>query len=566
MTTEAVTETTETKAPPPVKNGKVKKDVEVKAETKTESEDVESLVSAAEADPEPRGSAALTPELKQIRAAEDASLRDMLAAIGPDGSFKIQVRRTEPTEWVDPTTGRRVKVDGLLKSYEQSIDEEFIQKQHGGGRIVLKVFKKNPKGGYTFGTQRTIDIAGDPRTDDVPRNQPTAPAAGAAAQPAHESESLVTKAFSILTDEVKSARERADAPRTVVAPSTSPELMAMLTMLQEQLKTRDAQIASMQAEFRAMSNQKEPDSDFKTTMLTKFMDSDNSRVQSVRLAYEAEIRALKEGWHQEEERIRERVERDKTMMHDSHMREISNLKQSHEVTLAAINAANAAGTKSLEGEIRKLERDNSELRAEVKDLRAKKEKTLVEQIKDVDTIKELLGSGDEDGEKSTVQSIIEAIPAVPAAIAAARGMVPGAQQPQPQVQRQAPKRVIMTDANGQKFTAVNGKLVPVRPKQEAQAQAQAPSGPRPLSPENAAQLPIVVGYLERALSNNTDPETLAQSYKTMVPNEILVGIAEMGIEEFLIKVGNVPMSSPLFASLASKNWLRKVQKALVGGE
>lgn len=564
MTTEVVTETTETKTPPPVKNGKVKKDVEAKPEPKAEPDDVESLRAAVEpeTEPEPKGAAALTPELKQIRAAEDASLRDMLAAIGPDGSFKIQVRRTEPTEWVDPTTGRRVKVDGLLKSYEQSIDEEFIQKNHGGGRIVLKVFKKNPKGGYTFGTQRTIDIAGDPRTDDVPRNQPTAPAAAAAAQMPHESESLVTKAFTILTDEVKSARERADAPRTVVAPSTSPELMAMLTMLQEQLKSRDAQIAAMQSEFRAMSNQKEPDSDFKTTMLTKFMDSDNSRVQAVRIAYEAEIRSLKEGFSQEESRIRERVERDRQRDHDSHVREISNLRQSHEVTLAAIKAANDAGTKSLEGEIRKLERDNTELRAEVKDLRAKKEKSLVEQIKDVDTIKELLGSGDEDGEKSTVQSIIEAIPAVPAAIAAARGMVPGAQAPQ----RQAPKRKIMVNQQtGERFTEVNGKLMPVRAK-EAPAQPQAPSGPRPLSPENAAQLPIVVGYLERALSNNTDPDTLAQSYKTMVPNEILVGIAEMGIEEFLIKVGNVPMSSPLFASLASKNWLRKVQKALVGGE
>lgn len=566
MTTEVVTETTETKAPPPVKNGKVKaKDAEPK--TEATSDDVESLRTAVEPETEPepkepKGAATLTPELKQIRAAEDASLRDMLDQFGPDGSFKIQVRRSEPEEWVDPATGRRVKVGGLLKTYEQAIDEEFIQKTHGGGRIVLKVYKKGAKGGYVFGTQRTIDIAGDPRTDDIPRNQSVA-APNAAAQPAHESESLVTKAFTILTDEVKSARERADAPRTVVAPGTSPEIMAMLTMLQEQLKTRDAQIAAMQSEFREISTRKEPDSDFKTQMLTSLMSGDKDRTQSIRIAYEAEIRALKEGFHQEEQRIRDRADREKDALRDSHMREIGNLKQSHEVTLAAINAANVAGTKSLESEIRKLERDNTELRSEVKDLRAKKEKSLVEQIKDVDTIKELLGGGDDDSEKSTIQSIVEAIPAVPAAIAAARGMIPGQQAQQPAQQRQAPKRVIMEHPNGEKFTSVNGKLIPVKPKG---APTPPPGGPRPLSPEVATQLPIVVGYLERALSNNTDPDTLAQSYKTMVPNEILMGISEMGIEDFLLKVGNVPMSSPLFGSLASKNWLRKVQKALIGGE
>ena len=127
------------------------------------------------------------------------------------------------------------------------------------------------------------------------------------------------------------------------------------------------------------------------------------------------------------------------------------------------------------------------------------------------------------------------------------------------------KRQIYADPDtGKKFTVVNGKLVSLQKKTEAPPPG-APGEPA-LPQVDPAQVAMAIGYLEKAFANNTDPAVVAQSGRTYMGEQLLVAIRDLGVEQFLLKVGKVPMSSPLVGNLKGKNWVRAVGKALVGEE
>ena len=550
-----VRETASTAAPspsPPLDTSELE-DATTKADTDEPGSETRSRSSRSREQGQPQSA-----DIKAIRLAEDASLRDILEAIGSEGSYKITLKRLEPDQFRDPHTGTMVKVSGHLKNYFSAIDEEAIAKTHGGGKFSLWFYRKSPEGSWRHFAHRTIEVAGDPRTDDVNRTLApvAAPAAAAPATAASESPSLAMKAFSVLEDQLRQKRD--DGGR--VAAGMDPAMQQVIQLLQQQLDASNRQLAELRKELMDARNVKPPEDPLKDKLLEKMIDGDNARITSLRATYDSEIRQIKDNHQADIKRIEDRFDRTLSDAKATHLREIDLLKQSHDVALKAIERSNETNIKLAEYTNKRLEAENVELRADNKELRAKKEKGIIETIKEMDSIKEVLGVGD-DGDKSTTDRVLESLPGM--FEAAKAYMAPKAPPPQ-QAQTQAvvAKRRIVRTPDGKKFVQeTDGSLRPVTKKTPEQHAAET-GQPIPIDPATVTR---IIDYMEKAFVGGQDPAVVAQSSRAMVPEEILAAIRDSGVDDFLAKVAKLPSTSPL-ATQAGKNWARKLGKVLTGEE
>lgn len=513
--------------------------------------------------------------IRQYRITEDMNLRDIMANLGTSGTFKIQVFRVEPKEFRDPNTGRMVLTSGMLESYQEEIDEEFIKQKHGGGTFDVRFQKRERDvGPYKFVGQRRIVIAGDPRLDDIPRNigkdMPAAPAVVAA--PAADAPSVITKVIDMVERQAERQREHASPAQPDYAAITQP-LQTMIAALQTQLEKANAAAATREAHLMqqiAELSKARPEDPFRDKMLNNLMDGETARINGLRATHESEIRTLKENAREDEKRLRDAHERDKQQLIASFDRERQTMIASHAVALESAKAGFNAENKSHEGQIRALERENAALRDEVKELRAKKDKSIIDQVKELEVIKDALGL-DDDKETSIASQIAEAAtnPEIIGSIGKifGRGGTPATgNQPTQQQQPAGPppggyRRQIVKSPDGRAWLLMpNGELHGPLEKKDKAKQASAPSVPV-IAPE---QVQMAVSFLERAVQGGQDPETVAQGARTLVPDEIIQAIRDLGVDGFMQKVAKVPGSSPL-ANQEGRNWVRKFGKALVGG-
>jgi hypothetical protein len=108
------------------------------------------------------------------------------------------------------------------------------------------------------------------------------------------------------------------------------------------------------------------------------------------------------------------------------------------------------------------------------------------------------------------------------------------------------------------------------PGQVATEGATAALPPKPKKPKaqlnvSPAEVALAISFIENAYRNSTDPVVFARSVRTTVPAQIVDYIREYGVDHFLAHVAKIPDGTPL-ASMAGKNYLRKVAKILVEGE
>lgn len=515
----------------------------------------------------------LGPDLRAVRASEELSLRELLDTLGSDGSFRIRVTRRSPTDCKDPATGRIVKTEGFLKQYEQAVDESVLKREHGGGTYELKITRQKPggNGGFVYFAQRQVNIAGDPNLDDpcltrVP--QPSAGTAPAAQQPqagTAESPTLAAKAMDVLTGQLAAMREDRNEGRS---DEISPVVMQMMQMMRDTLDRTQAELAAARREGSVRT----PEDPFKNELLSNLMREDNARLSSVRSQYESEIRIVKENAVAEQRRLEERHERYASEMRQSHEREIANLRMSHDVSLQSIRASHDTQAKLLDMEVRRLERDNGELRVEVKELRAKHGKTIVEQANDLNAVKEALGIGG-DEEQGTLDKVVSAVsspaamavverfmagrqPAVAAAAPAAQARALPA-RPKPVVAPDGKRYLMMPDGTMRELKAKPKVITATLTNPDGTA---GPTLTLPAIPEDTSKQ--VTDYLERAFAGNQDPVIVAQSGRALVPDEIMAVIREHGVDVYLQKVARLSSGSPL-STQAGKNWVRKVGEALV---
>lgn len=566
MSEQTIIETTaeEVTTPPPVsadanghkreRKSKVKED---KDDDKVETTDDEAVSTKAYRGP-------VSAELRQVQKAEDMDLKDLLDSLGTDGSYKISVNRLEPEQARDPQTSQMVQVSGFLKTYECRVDPEFLTLRHGGGKYRLVIHKRAPDGSFKIAHKRVVEVAGDPRTDDVPRNMPPVAPQPVQSSGGTENGPIVKEMFSLVKETMKD-RASPQEPRGI-----DPAAMAMMDMLKNTIATQQAEMRELREEMRAQQNKPIPEDKndtYKNLMIEKLMDQDSARIAAVRAQYESEIRQLKEGFAQTENRLRDGFDRDMRRLEDAHIREIGLLKSSYDTTNAATKITLDTSKEVLNAQIKTLERENSQLRNEITELRAKKEKSPLELAKEFKTYKEVFGDEEGGDEKTTVDQIVAALPG---AIEMAQGVLnknkPAPQAPPQQQQPQRPQ-VMRDQRTGESFIARGNELIPVRKKGQKVQIPSATEGAPPQEVEiptiEPEKLELAVGFMERAFSGNQEPATFAASVKAMIPPDVLGAIQSLGIDVFLAKVAKLPGTSPL-ATQAGRNWVRKIGKELVG--
>lgn len=514
--------------------------------------------------------------MRRIRDEEEQSLKGWLDTIGTQGAFKIQLRRTEPATAWDSRKNDNVKVKGYLGTYDHTIDEAFIAREYGGGTYALRVTRQGENGSFVFekGLHRTIEIAGEPRTDRLPSTVPQPPP-GPQPQGA-ETGSVVQHALDMMERMVSKQQQPSD-PKGV-----DPAMMLLVEQMKEGQRIQAMENANLRAELAQLRTQKPPEDPFRDRMLDKLIDGDSARVTALRTQHESEVRMLKEGHEQAIRLLEDRHDRAlkqaqqtaDTMLvsiRASYEREISALNTSHQVAATATSTTKEVTVSTLNAEIRRLETEVNTLRSENKELRERKDKSVIEQIKEMQVLKEALGGEDDGG--STAEKIIGM---VPAAIEGIGGII-ASRSAQPQavaaraaaataVQAQAAPR-IATAPNGQRYVQAGGKLIPVKPKPKV---VTTDAGEQIEVPKiDDTTIKLIISQLEAAFGRDEDPNIMAQTGKAQIPPDILAWIRQhhteqvSGVDLFMQKVAKLPGTSPL-ASQAGRNWLRKVGAGLIG--
>jgi len=506
-------------------------------------------------------------EMLALKSADHMAVKEWLSQISGQAAIKVEVHRREPKIIRDPNTGEDKKVNGLVSTYDRVVDEEELQTKHGGGTYQLIVKVRNQRGNWIYFNSRTIELAGDPRLDDVPRMFVKQQQVASAPAPDPVTTNLMGKAFDFMADAARgasrpsnssSAQDITMAVQVAVAP-----LRATIDSLTSQLQARDREISAI----REQASKGDP---YKDKLLDKMLDTDNARVQALRMQHESEIRMLKEQAIANENRIRDQHQRDIERMERAHDRELASMKVSGDSERRALESAQNTQKMVLDAEVKRLEHEVRDLKTELIALRAKKEQTIKEKVEEMTGLQKLFKSDedDEDDEKSTLTQVIEAAGNLPVVAALAErfggggGAAAPAQAAQPQVQMQpAQRRKLVRDKRSGAVLAPgpDGQLVPVQrvvPSADGNSQVAIPS-------VDPATVKIAIEYMTGAFQSGTSPEDFAESARPMIPPTVLGAIRALGIDEFMSKVAQLDGTSPL-ATQSGRNWRRRVANRLLG--
>lgn len=517
--------------------------------------------------------------IRDVQRQEAEALLEYLQNLGSQGAFRVQIYRDQPK--TVRVNGRDYDTAGHLESVEEAVDESYLRETWGGGVYNLRVMLRNPKGSYQYHTHRTVKIAGDPKVERLPMNA-TQPAAAAAPTEGGQGQ-LVKEVMGI----VKHQLDQAQRPDAI-----PPAIQALLDQNREdkrdllaQMKRRDDELAQLRADMTAAQTRQPPTDPFRDKLLSNMMDGESARVAAIIAKHDSEIRTLRENHEHQIRMLEERHDRAIQRESDGNAREVTALKQSFEREIASINNAHHAATSAangtasvtkttLEAENRRLEREIAELREQTKELRAIKDKPLLEQLKDIRALKEAVSDGEEGG-GDTAQKIVEAIPAAIAGlgemITAVRTQGAPQAQAQPGQQARAPQKArprVVRDPSGQRFmvTGDGNQLVPVKPKPKTIVTDQ---GQQIEVPQiGAPALAMIISMLEASFGRDEDPRVVAQTAKSQVPMDILAWIRlnhteqVSGVDLFMRQVAKLSGTSPL-SSQSGREWLREVGAALL---
>lgn len=509
--------------------------------------------------------------LRKIVSDESLALKQVLEHFGTDGAFTIKITRKEP-EFVKDANGKAVPTRGFLETVDRAIDETWLQSKYGGG--IYELYFRLRNGGYAG--HRTVAVAGEPNLGELPRSVPGSAVQAASQASNGESPSVVNKALEMAGEIARQANEeRRQAQQgggdSAVVALLRDELRAVRDQAAEDRRSLMEEIRSLRT-AAATPPQPSPEQGFTTKLLDKMVDGESARMQAHRDRIDSEMRQLQQSHQDDIKRLNDRHEREIDRLQRDQQRQIDLLtttqktelataKSSYEVQLAAAKTSFDTSKDILQAEKRRMEKELDDLRAEVKELRAKKDKSILDTVKEIDAIKDVIGGGDDDSERSAVDKLVEGI-ASPEGMAALSAIFNKGQPPQQQAAPPPPRkpRVARNKTTGEPFVvSADGRTItPVHKPPPPPEQGQLPQ-------LDQGTVDLVVGYLERAFSAGTDPEIVAQSGRAQVPDDVLKAIRDLGgVDAFLSKVAKLPASSPLMSSQTGRNWVRKVGKALVG--
>ncbi len=575
MTSDPALETTldDLPPPPPPPNGEsdleMGDDVETRPERPVRRSDKGKLV--------PRVPRDNIPEVaKEITRQEDISLKDWIMSLGEPQNMQFRLSRKSPEMY------KGVQTRGQLRVYEEPIDEEYIRKEHGGGTYDIKVFRRNDRnGGWSYFKFRRVEIAGNPRVDNLKfAADEEAAAVAALTQPTQNP--IVERAFSVLERNNESMAAKIDKLTDQRHGSSSNDAALLIDAATRPLRET---IARLETALERATAPKEPSTFEKaeSKLLDKLIDQDSARLTAVKATYESEIRQLKEQHRDDEKRLRDEFARDKDRMQADHDRRIADAKSQHEATMTAVRGSLDIQLTFANKENDRLQREVESIRKELNELRAKKDKPILEQFQELQKIKEVFSDDDEDDSKDkggTIERLVGKL--VDSDIAkgvAKRVMANVSESGGPQM----PVGIPFVNPHDGKMYVNNGQqIVRVRRKKKKTRVEDGGGGGKPTQATDTTaekadkkakkkaalkvskdDVTMAVTFFETAYQGSQEPETVAESVRTMIPMDVLRYMSRHGVDDLLDEVAGLESSSPL-AQQGGRLWIRKVAKKLLG--
>jgi hypothetical protein len=471
----------------------------------------------------------------------EQDVRAWLETLAADAAIKIAVSRRSPR------TYRGHNIEGQLDTIEELIDEDYIRERWGGGKYLLKVMTPNSRGQYLYRVSRTVSIAGDPKIGDLVEDYDDGSDAGA-----RESDAATITAMNTMAKLVQEQRNR---------PALDPDLIRTFTgPLQSQIARQDDEIR----ELRILAQQR-PDNSHQERLLERMIGGESARVEAITAQYQSELRTVKENHHRDmadaraqakdDLAARERShERELMTLANAHAREMDALRQAFETRLETSKLTYEARIEAQKTEQERVRGDLAEVRAEAAALRAKKDKGLIEQAKELSEVREALsalGGGGDDDEKPWYEKALAMAEPIAGRIMSGLGDAgPMMQQPMQMPPQALQRRRRVVHARPQTMAAP--------PRLQRPAPVQGPA-------IDAADVASAIQYMESAVQSGADPAAFAASARNLIPSNILQLVASVGIDEFLAKVAQLSQDSPL-RSQVGRNFARDVAKQLLGAK
>jgi hypothetical protein len=493
-------------------------------------------------------------QIREIREENEKSLLDYLKSLQSEKPIKVSILREFPKLW----QGR--SIEGTLDSVEDPISEEEIRDMYGGGKYKLVVYVPDARGTWVYATSRKIKIAGDPKVDP-----PTTPTNGQR----DTSGDAVKAAMRMSQDMAERAQRIADSERERAADGNRDSgvgfVMSEMSALRRQMAEKDAKLFELATQ--------KPVSSAVEMLLGKAIDGESARMAALRTQVDSEIRMKNEMNKAEIDRLHDRYEDITKRQDDANKREIDNLNRAFDARVESLKMAQGSVTEGYKREIAHLDRELTAAKTECAELRAKKEKGLIESVTELAKVREALeGFGGKDEGGSTWERIANSVMSSPLTEGIAARIAGGvtneavmaaaaqpAQTPEPEIPINRPVqlpdgRIIVRRAGGQ--------IIELRRKQAA---------PPPPTGESAEvvsdeDLAIAAQFMESALIGDTEPADFARAARNLVPSltsgPLQSLLRTQGVDAFLSRVAKLNPGSTLL-SQAGKNWARKVAAALL---
>jgi len=494
--------------------------------------------------------------LRQLTVERDTALVDFLASLGSgNDTLKIMVDRKSPKTWTD-NHGNVHQIEGRVDTFEEPISEEDIKERHGGGTYALAVQVKNERGKWTFipGGHRTIKISGEPILKGIIADR------GPSSAPKEE-----VGAVKIAMDAMQRVMDRNDSR------SADPMMETLLRNMQNDMAELRRSAAEKDERIFALVT-KRPEESTADRLLERMMMNESSRIEALRVQHESELRVTRERLQADADRQFGVLQNQIASAEKQSERELDNLKRSYEAQIEQMKLAHLGQVQGFQREMRHLDTLLEEAKTELTVLRAQKQLTPMDMVKQVSELKEvvsMLGGGESSEEEasSPLERIVGGILNSPLAQGIAQRVAEGPGSPayaaQAQAQGQAPMTIETMPVNqpvrvGDKVLVKreDGSLNEIQRKKKPTVEVK--GGQKVVL--NPTELKDMIRFMESAVGKQ-EPAVFAASVRNMIPQDIQKAFAAdaQGVDHFLDEVANLDPASSL-STQAGRTWLREVAK------
>lgn len=509
---------------------------------------------------------------RELTRAQTTELVDFFKSFG-NQQTKIKLYRDKPA------LINGVPAAGWLEDFEFSPQlaedfEERVKATHGGGTYHVQAHEATPGGGTRLGPRRTFQLPGLPIGVGIDtRGKERTP----------EDPGIANAALNFawkMAEEARQAGQASGMPSHMLDALMRP-LEAQIQSLNQQLAAKDDMLREKDriiAEKDKLLSERpaHSGSTFQELMLTKMMDNESTKLQGLRDQYESERRMLMQSHADERSRIETRHDMEKQSLKDSHLREIDTLKTAME-----------ARNQSREDRISDLNRELDRVNRELAELRARKDKSLLDSLREAkqmtNALTELGIGGEEDddaigGIMKMASPVIEALgqrmltspaqgqPAqlpAPQAQAQRRPGQPAQQRrPRPQPPKPAPTATVPVVAQPGSPTNFAERPGEGGPNMGTDISA-VPDEPVTVEQLGLSRddLGIAVKAMESAVMSGQTPQKFVEMFGQAVPPTVRQAVTKVGIDAVLNDVAQLEDTSPLHTQVG-KQFARAVAKLL----